>query len=115
MVNAISSTKGMKLVDKQIVYFVFLIKTWNLLASQQNDLQRLSILQFRFYLFSLVGFFFFKNLVFNCNFKFLDWSATYGMWNCVIPLVNSAKMKVPGRCVAAPENLSRFILSSIIG
>jgi hypothetical protein len=51
MVNAISSTKGMKLADKQIVYFVFLIKTWNLLASQQNDLQRLSILQFRFYLF----------------------------------------------------------------
>jgi hypothetical protein len=89
MVNAVSTTKGRKLVDKQIVYFVFLIKTWNLLASQQNDPERLSILQFRFYLFSLVRFFFiiiFKNLVFNCDFKFLDWSATYGMWNCVIPL-----------------------------
>lgn len=74
-----------------------------MLASQQNDLETLSILQFRFYLFSLVGFFKKKNLVFNCDFKFIDWSATYGMGNCVIPLVNSAKMKVPGRCVAAPE------------
>ncbi|KAJ6903623.1 hypothetical protein NC651_020953 [Populus alba x Populus x berolinensis] len=56
MVNAISTTKGRKLVDKQTVYFVFLIKTRNLLASQQNDLETLSILQFRFYLFSLAEF-----------------------------------------------------------
>lgn len=77
LVTALSTTKGRKLVDNEIVNFTFPSRNskYNIVrfsTKRSGEIGRLP----------------------------MEWA------NCVVPLIYSAKVKVLGRCVAAPSNLS---------
>ncbi|XP_040999651.1 DNA repair protein RAD5B [Juglans microcarpa x Juglans regia] len=80
IVTALSTSKGRKLVDNEVVHFAFSSTNWRHNAQwivrfstkRSGEIGRLP----------------------------MEWG------KCVVPLVNSSKVKVLGRCVAAPSNLS---------
>ncbi|KAG2722109.1 hypothetical protein I3760_02G114900 [Carya illinoinensis] len=80
IVTALSTSKGRKLVDNEVVHFAFSSTNWRPNApwivrfstKRSGEIGRLP----------------------------MEWG------KCVVPLVNSSKVKVLGRCVAAPSNLS---------
>ncbi|GLT72936.1 hypothetical protein SLA2020_448300 [Shorea laevis] len=80
IVTALSTTRGRKLVDNEIVDFTFPSQHWRHGAQW--------IVRFSTKRFGEIG-----RLP-------MEWA------KCVIPLVNGSKVKVLGRCVAAPSNLS---------
>ncbi|PKI44139.1 hypothetical protein CRG98_035483 [Punica granatum] len=80
VVNGLSTTKGRKLVDNEIVHFKFSMTT-----SYRNNAQW--IVRFSTKRHGEIG-----RLP-------MEWA------KCVIPMVRSTKVKVLGRCVTAPENL----------
>ncbi|KAJ4828299.1 DNA repair protein rad5b [Turnera subulata] len=81
MVTATSTTKGRKLVDNEIVHFAFPNNTNN----------------FRFHSQWIVRFS--TKRCGEIGRLPMEWG------KCVVPLVNSNKVKVLGRCIAAPETL----------
>ncbi|XP_062108134.1 DNA repair protein RAD5B isoform X2 [Humulus lupulus] len=86
MVTALSTTKGRKLVDNEIVHFAFPSTDWK---SNGRWIVRFSTKRYG-----------------EIGRLPMEWG------KCVVPLVNSGKVKFFGRCVAAPSNLS--IMQDII-
>ncbi|KAF4349866.1 hypothetical protein F8388_021766 [Cannabis sativa] len=80
MVTALSTTKGRKLVDNEIVHFAFPSTDWK---SNSRWIVRFSTKRYG-----------------EIGRLPMEWG------KCIVPLVNSGKVKFFGRCVAAPANLS---------